>query len=197
MILEEKILLSELCERFMFGLKVNTPQGDYDLISIDFESDSDRPTLWGCKDGDIHNTLQNFNLDEVKPYLRPMDDMTEDELSKMKPLLSKDGLAVYEKNGVSVPRMPYGDFIHYDYMWRVTLYLRNARLDYNGLIEQGLALPATKTMYDSKPNGGEKECPHCSDCKYYDYVKDTMWCEKRNKRLTRRTKNCKDFEKRQ
>ncbi len=66
-------------------------------------------------------------LSEVKPYLRPMESMTEDE----KKILSD---------------IHWNAFEHH---WNYVDFCNKHHLDYRGLIQKGLALPAPDGMYDT------------------------------------------------
>lgn len=71
---------------------------------------------------------------EVKPYLRPMSSMTEEERSE------------YHKACTEVLLMRYRASSHYP----VTDWLNANHFDYRGLIEKGLALEAPKGMYKTE-----------------------------------------------
>ncbi len=80
---------------------------------------------------------------DIKPYLRPMSSMTEEEkrhVSKMTCLNTYD-------NGV-VHDMTYPVYTPYYVMEDCLNYLRSINVDYSGLIEKGLALEAPEGMYD-------------------------------------------------
>lgn len=140
-------MAEELCALLPYGVKIGTPYGDFDLISVDYEAG--RPTLWGCQNGDMLNTGQDFDIegDCVKPYLRPLDSLTDDELDAMRPLLSPQGTAVYDRDGIHVPLSHFGTFIPYWYADGVVRHLRSLKADVRDLIGKGLALPAPEGMY--------------------------------------------------
>ena len=85
-------------------------------------------------------------IEEVKPYLRPMSDITDierNELSSKGIYIDKDGdimVEAYEGRNISL------QFIISIYIeW-----LKKYHFDYNYLIEKGLALIAPKDMYSNK-----------------------------------------------
>ena len=84
---------------------------------------------------------------QIRPYLRPMSSMTEDEKQEMHRLLSPTGTATYQNTGIATPLSHFGDFIPYEYMARVLNWLNAHHFDYDGLIEKGLALEAPEGMY--------------------------------------------------
>lgn len=106
---EKDLLLKDLCARLPYKVKVQTP-----VIN-------DEITLT-C--GDI--SAYFFNPDNelfLKPYLRPMSSMTEEE------------------NEEYIKRNLYG--FHWDFVdW-----CNSKHLDYRGLIEKRLALEAPEGMY--------------------------------------------------
>lgn len=117
MIQEDNLLAKDLCMRLPYGVICNTDKGDGHLCSIDY-------TIFGTAYGINVNPLKRdyFEVQEIKPYLRPLSSMTEEEYN-----------CVY--NG------------HIDF-WSRCDYCNSHHLDYRGLIEQGLALEAPKDMYD-------------------------------------------------
>lgn len=72
----------------------------------------------------------------VKPYLRPMESMTEEENKELGQLLSDDSLIVGDPaRTIALHCAVCTDFFN------------KKMLDYRGLIEQGIALPAKEGMY--------------------------------------------------
>jgi hypothetical protein len=69
----------------------------------------------------------NYNIDKIRPYLRPMSSMTEEEKKELWELLKKLGMAS------DIKRLDWLTAHHFDY---------------RGLIEKGLALEAPKGMYN-------------------------------------------------
>ena len=127
---DKELLLKDLCARLPYGVIV---QGNEKYIS---EIDSIEK-----KCGIIYliNVDKSLLIDQIKPYLRPMSSMTEEE------------------------RGQYMDFIewsHNDYDGTTTTCINKERLyeylnfiyshhfDYRGLIEKGLALEAPEGMYN-------------------------------------------------
>ncbi len=80
----------------------------------------------------------------VRPYLRPMSSMTEEEKEEMHNLLSPEGTAIYENNGISVPMNHYGDFVSYEFMNKIIQYLLKNHFDFMGLIPKSLAIEVTE-----------------------------------------------------
>ena len=74
-----------------------------------------------------------YYVDEVRPYLRPMDSMTDEE---------RDEIIRFTRD----PQKEEWTFSHIAYDYLDWLTVRN--FDFRGLIGMGLALPATNEMYE-------------------------------------------------
>lgn len=95
------------------------------------------------------SNLESAPFNEIKPYLRPMSSISDDELALMKPLLSPQGTAVYEQTRIAVPMSHFGEWIDYNYMARTINFLQEHHIDYFDFIGHGLALEATEGMYQN------------------------------------------------
>ena len=121
-------MMTDLVARLPYGVIMHTPKGDGHLCSID-------GTIFGWKLGvNIKATeRESFTAEECKPYLRPIDSMTDEEkklLEAYASLLTNDFL----EEGVGA----ISDFYNINH------------LDYHGLIENGFALKAPLGMYKLK-----------------------------------------------
>ena len=112
----KELLLKDLCSRLSYSVKVQVNNEICTLIEIDYEESS-----CGVKHIDGH--LSGEYIEEVKPYLRPMSSMTEEEYNKYSELLRKSN------------------------SYEVVDWLNEHHLDYRGLTPMGLALEATEGMY--------------------------------------------------
>ena len=120
MIQEEKqLLLTDLCGRLPYGVKISAPDGNQTLVG----------NICTNGGGKVYTTNMLYNISQVKPYLRPMSCMTEEERKKYAKLLFADLGGVYE-----------------DY-YKALDYLHSIHVDYRGLIPKGLALEAPDGMY--------------------------------------------------
>lgn len=93
----------------------------------------------------LEGILTPICSDEIKPYLRPLSSMTEEEKEEMHNTLSPEGTAVYENNGISIPMNHYGDFVGYKFMNEIIQYLLEHHFDFMGLIPKDLAIEVTKS----------------------------------------------------
>jgi hypothetical protein len=134
---EKDLLLKDLCARLPYGVKVAYLASTYDVDYIESKFDEIK----------LENLDCTIDLGNVKPYLRPMSSMTEEEKEEMHKLLSPKGTAQYDIDGIRTPMSHYGDFIPYKFMDDILQYLNKHHFDYRGLIEKGLALEAPEGMY--------------------------------------------------
>ena len=134
----KELLLKDLCARLPYGVKCTWFIGcidtlnrvDYigELIDICKVIKTDGYTYWDCY---FHNSededdygYSEIPIEIVKPFLRPMSSMTEEE---------KDFWEITHK--------------HHCKDWEYIDWLNSRHFDYRGLIEKGLALEAPEGMY--------------------------------------------------
>ena len=123
---EQKLLLKDLCARLPYYTKLWSPTaGDN----------------WAILTPVVVSNLMNADLTvcQVKPYLRPMSSMTQEEMDNFQQCLN---IIENENYGDGWSPAAWGqmaEFIHY---------CNEHHLDYNGLIAMGLALEAPKEMYN-------------------------------------------------
>ena len=114
---EKQLLLKDLCARLPFGVVLDNPNpygGHWDeLISIDMSND----TVTLLYDG------RTYKVEKVKPYLRPMGSMTEEESRELGELIT----------------------IYDDVDWMLAHHF-----DVHNLIEKGLALESPEGMYKTE-----------------------------------------------
>ena len=128
---EKELLLKDLSARLSYGPIVSVTDGTikYDayIESISYKNIQVSPV------SDSNFTAYTFyKISEIKPYLRPMSSMTEEEWNDYKStwkLIEHDLEDIYEPCIES-------------YDW-----LNAHHFDYRGLIEKGLALESPKDMY--------------------------------------------------
>lgn len=115
---EKDLLLKDLCARLPYGVVIKYNNDGYSAIRE-----------LGL--GSLHDFM--FDNAELKPYLRPMSSMTDEEIGKYKCL--NDALDEnYE--------------VHIDNAYPAFDWLNAHHFDYRGLIEKGLAIEAPKDMYN-------------------------------------------------
>lgn len=130
---DKELLLKDLCARLPYGVKVKCPHWDYerddDFITVE--------TLIGIDDkfcytkdekGNIDSHWYTAPLSPLKPYLRPMSGMTEEEKKELNSILE---FQYYSDDSC---------------MCESTDWLISHHFDFRGLIPMGLALPC-KWLY--------------------------------------------------
>ena len=144
-----QLLLKDLCARLPYGVKVHydmsaDPCWDDDPIGDD--------NLRGFSCGSFElDCADGISVENIKPYLRPMSSMTEEEQKEFGNLV---GLWKYKETSHFANCLPNlsGEFGK-TLITEVTTvkaidWLNSHHFDYRGLIEKGLALEAPEDMYD-------------------------------------------------
>ena len=115
---QKDLLLKDLCARLPYGVKVNVKGIVYDNRS--------------CRLTDIHHGLDTYigvhdgmqyHIESIKPYLFPLSSMTEEQIKKWNILAPHFAF--------TLEAIKIFAFYHQNH------------IDYNGLIEKGLAIDAT------------------------------------------------------
>ena len=143
---EKQLLLVDLSARLPYGVKVKYAIPTL-LISIKKDSNGIKVIT------ESTYSEHSYNIEDIKPYLRPMDSMTKKET---KELFKEIGFK-YTCNTCGIPA-------HYNYEFaeqikgiptitnvefiKVIDWLNAHHFDYRGLIEKGLALEAPEGMYN-------------------------------------------------
>lgn len=127
---DKSLLLKDLCARLRYGVKVTITNPSVELGVISGISIENKISV-RTKHADIV-----FDCAEVKPYLRPMSSMTEEEYKELKLLSPYYGFAPYKFIGDWCPNYEMVDWLNAHHF------------DYRGLIEKGLAIEAPEGIYD-------------------------------------------------
>jgi hypothetical protein len=126
---DKQLLLSDLCARVPYGVKAQVlnyvePQVvtsvKFNMMDCTIERDS------------VIKHVFTGNDQYVKPYLRSMSSMTEDELLKLESFKMRAINSINLQNSVNYVK-----------------WLIEKHFDYQGLIPKGLALEATPDMYNN------------------------------------------------
>jgi hypothetical protein len=144
---EKELLIRDICGRLPYGVKVQIDFGEYCIkYGIDRYIDDTVICVYPeTFEIGVNNEDQACDIEDVKPYLRPMSSMTEEEREEIKEICA-DYLDEWENAETVVDR------------WKLDAkasYLRSKfynshHFDWNGLIDKGLALEAPKDMYSTK-----------------------------------------------
>lgn len=114
---EKQLLLKDLCARLYYGVKIAAKDDDesYTLLAIHPNKDI---AVIGLQFDDVFATSK-IKIEGIKPYLRPLSSMTEEEEITF---LNKENYEIYD-------------------------WLNAHHFDYRNLIEKNLALEAQSEMY--------------------------------------------------
>ncbi len=137
---EKQLLLKDLSARLPYGLKVQIQKLDEDKI-IDNE---DFGYMW------LGMVLFDNPYHQVKPYLRPMSSMTEDEREELEGIFRRiDNPCTVDEDGCL---SFYGgnDFLSPEDLEVYIDFCNQHHLDFRGLIPMGLALEAPEDMYKTE-----------------------------------------------
>ena len=130
---DKNLLLIDLCARLPYGVKGIIT---YDKSNTTF-------TVEGIDNNVLHlSDAEECYVEDLKPRLRPMSSMTEEEKKE------------YESLCILIPVNYDSDLSKYDYYTTDSIdsfdWLNAHHFDYRGLIEKGLALEAPEGMYNIK-----------------------------------------------
>lgn len=134
---EKQLLLKDLCARLPYGVSARFCYGVKEEIDDVVEIDMILGTI-----------NSDYIIDDVKPYLRPMSSMTEEEKMQLKEEHSKDTRLFAEaltKAAAGDTSMRGKVIPHFAADW-----CNKNHFDYRGLIPMGLALEAPKDMYKTE-----------------------------------------------
>ena len=125
---DKELLLKDLCARSPYGVICAVNSHNERLDSIDpFEEIA----TFG---------FQSFDVSEVKPYLRPMSSMTEEEHDELFGTQHNTEMEEIKNSGDYLKASIIGDMAKYDW-------LNSHHFDYRGLIDKGIAIEAPEGMY--------------------------------------------------
>ena len=141
---EKELLFTDLCSRLPYHVRLKvwlkdgtTEEGVLDLA----HNYSDV-----LRDAFYYNKIK-----DIKPYLRPMSSMTEEEFQELHSICPHSAF-----NKTNVPEWivgicgsDYGRISRIDEISKLINFLNAHHFDYRGLIEQGLAIEAPEGMYNS------------------------------------------------
>ena len=133
---DKELLLIDLCSREPYHPKIQVFNDGYEGFQIgEFDTD-----LW------LHHIdALRFDRIEIKPYLRPMSSMTEEEEKELKKIHHQ----FYKGNFIDAGVFSADDCGCTVFeMSNILNYLRSHHFDYYGMIDRGLALEAPEGMYN-------------------------------------------------
>ena len=130
---DKQLLLKDLCARLPYGVICNANGINLDGELLFINKVYNLVALYNDKAVGKFDTCP---IADVKPYLRPMSSMTEEEKSIMDSLWKENNKLVFADPD-SIRRYRFYDISVVDF-------LNKRHFDYRGLIEKGLAIEVTK-----------------------------------------------------
>ena len=133
---EKELLLKDLCARLSYGVIVDYKENEFEFphwkIKTIYPETFDGWIGYDKRVGaGYEGGSRPFKIGEVKPYLRPMSSMTEEEINEYENFITN------EKD----------DQIRF---CNELVFYNSHHFDYRGLIEKGLALEALEGMYKTE-----------------------------------------------
>ena len=146
---DKELLLQDLCARLPYGVKckVHLDTKGYCLRDEDKYCDDTLESI-NCRkqtctfNHSIGYNLGNFVIEEIKPYLRPMSSMTEEEKEELKEIGS-EYLAKWENAQDPIDKWRLDAEVSY----KRSEFYNSHLLDWHGLIPKGLAIETPVDMY--------------------------------------------------
>jgi hypothetical protein len=145
---EKELLVKDLCAKAPYGVKV---QYNNEIYSIDYISPLYEEVKLDIPD---NYTVEVF---EIRPYLRPLSSMTEEEILKLykiayttyysDSLYYKNEEWVSFRDSIRNNTLCFESSIWLSNISKIIDYINANKFDYRGLISMGLALEAPKDMY--------------------------------------------------
>ena len=126
---EKQLLVQDLCTRLPYGVIVQDDIGRIYKLN-----------LGNAYLADLCYSNGDYIEIPIKPYLRPMSSMTEEERNEMSSTISPQGSAIYYNEYIGIPLTHLAQQIPYTYIARVVGWLNAHHFDYRGLIPKGLAI---------------------------------------------------------
>lgn len=135
---EKELLTKDFCARLSYGLKLNfysrATNENVLCTLLGVEPESEKPIIAKTDKGAF-----TFTQDHVKPYLRPMSSMTEEEMQEYQMFIE------YSYNDFTSESTPC---VYVSEINKYIDWLNAHHFDYQGLIEMRLALEAPEGMYN-------------------------------------------------
>ena len=123
---EKDLLFKDLCARLLYGIKISTHDGSQTMVGI----------ICTNGGGKVYTSNMLYNISQVKPYLRPILSMTEEERAEF-----------YKVGGIMSHKVETDTYVLTAFSPDAYDWLNKKMFDYRGLIKKGFALVAPKGMY--------------------------------------------------
>lgn len=144
---DKELLLKDLCVRLPYGVKVlDNSHKDYGvskIINIGFDGSI-------LIDNEMDDIQYYPLINNIKPYLRPISSMTEEEVDNLFHILKineKNAKEWLKVNDIGIIRLFTEEGKDFYEIAEAIDYLNSIHIDYRELIEKGLALEAPEEIY--------------------------------------------------
>ena len=137
---DKELLLRDLCARLPYGVKVKTPNDDdvYTLLSL---NPNKGIAVIGMPFNDVF-AISKVKVEDIKPYLRPMDSMTKEE-EEVWLWKKSDGEWGFDEKDFD-ENVDWLNAHHFDHR---KIYDKKEKT-WKSMIEMKLALPSPNGMYN-------------------------------------------------
>ena len=137
---DKQLLLQDLTARLLYGIKVLYNDEICTIDTISSDGQSLLKNEYGIEFPNIEDSLF-VDLENIKPYLRPMDSMTDEEVTEL-------AYKVFQQPDIDIVRRWVFENKLYPSIDGnpviVIDWLNKRHFDFRGLIEKGLALEVTE-----------------------------------------------------
>lgn len=150
---EKSLLLKDLCARLPYGVKAKV-DGHFNSLQILGISKLYKST-WAWKKGTYVVSFWNDTkpIESIKPYLRSMSSMTEEEREELEHLSDEyfgKALDKQIQESFTLSNRDESKILEYIASSVIIDWLNAHHFDYRGLIEKGLALEAKEGIYETE-----------------------------------------------
>lgn len=133
---EKDLLIKDLCARLQHNVVIRCTDNDTDykcFLTTDI----------------LNELLHNIQYYDYKPYLRPLESMTEEEFQELHNICPHSTFNKTNDSGwiIGIDGSKYGRISRIDEISKLLDWLNKNMFDYRGLIPMGLALVAPEGMY--------------------------------------------------
>ena len=149
---EKDLLLKDICSRLSYGVYFMVPGINEPVKLLSINPKRDKPLE--LDDGHGENSSTYWYLKDVKPYLRPMNSVTEEDVQEIRDRLNNIsiGRTITKENFEKCcdflwfTKMSPFECVSEKMMDVVIDYLDENMFDHRGLIEKGLAIKSPKNV---------------------------------------------------
>lgn len=139
---EKQLLLKDISARLPYGVKCRASYSKFPTTLVDVNVDANVGDDFFIVTVKLEKTGLNSPslIEDIRPYLRPMSSMTEEEIKEFRAFHCVDGLHPYF----------YQQMCNLQNLENMFNWLNAHHFDYRGLIVKGLALEAPEGMYQNR-----------------------------------------------